>query len=198
MAVVSAGSLCAGALELPKGISRQYNVIELADNLQSAKIHVREMMASGIFGKSPHILGGATSPVELDWSPLRDAVGQPIDLSVRRMEQAIETAEAEFHCENPLAAIESLLPLKDSLDGYGRRLLLRSAQELQDWKLILDFLDPPQSIEELTLIVKAAVQTNEFEVAESALAEFESALDMPDPNREDLRDLIKRERRLSK
>ena len=41
MAVVSAGSLCAGNRALPAGVNRQYNLIEIADDLSSVRVHVR-------------------------------------------------------------------------------------------------------------------------------------------------------------
>ena len=43
MAIVSAGSLCAGQRDRPTGVNRQYNVVVLSDDLGSARIHVREM-----------------------------------------------------------------------------------------------------------------------------------------------------------
>lgn len=43
MAVVGAGSLCAGANQLPRGENRQYNLIVIEDDFVSARIHAREM-----------------------------------------------------------------------------------------------------------------------------------------------------------
>ena len=52
MVVVSAGSLCAGPSDLPPGVNRQYNVIEIADDFQRARIHVREMTVATAFSQS--------------------------------------------------------------------------------------------------------------------------------------------------
>ena len=43
MAVISAGSLCAGNKELPRGVNRQYNLIVIDNNFTHARVHVREM-----------------------------------------------------------------------------------------------------------------------------------------------------------
>ena len=43
MAVVSAGSLCAGGPDLPRGVNRQYNLLVFDDQLDKARVHVREM-----------------------------------------------------------------------------------------------------------------------------------------------------------
>ena len=52
MAVIGAGSLCAGARELPLGTYRGYNLIEIADNMQSARVHVREANVANLFSCS--------------------------------------------------------------------------------------------------------------------------------------------------
>jgi Calcineurin-like phosphoesterase len=49
MAVVSAGSLCAGSNELPRGVNRQYNLIVIEDDMRRARVHVREMAEGGQF-----------------------------------------------------------------------------------------------------------------------------------------------------
>ncbi|MCY4171780.1 MAG: metallophosphoesterase [Bacteroidetes bacterium] len=61
MAVVSAGSLCASSYELPVGIPRQYNIIEIADDFCSVRTHVRSMSVANLFSKA-HLpdFGGAS------------------------------------------------------------------------------------------------------------------------------------------
>ena len=49
MAVISAGSLCAGPKELPTGVNRQYNVLEISDDSSSVRVHVREMAIGTVF-----------------------------------------------------------------------------------------------------------------------------------------------------
>ncbi len=50
MTVISAGSLCVGAKELPSGELRQYNILEIDDDFANVKIHVREMVLERAFG----------------------------------------------------------------------------------------------------------------------------------------------------
>jgi hypothetical protein len=46
MVVVSAGSLCAGTCDIPRGVSREYNVIEIDPSYAKARVHVREAKVS--------------------------------------------------------------------------------------------------------------------------------------------------------
>ncbi|MCY4150506.1 MAG: metallophosphoesterase, partial [Gammaproteobacteria bacterium] len=68
MAVVGAGSLCAGVGQLPRGQNRQYNLIVIEDEFDRARVHVREMGDGGQFtGKrSGAFLDGYA---EVSWSP---------------------------------------------------------------------------------------------------------------------------------
>ena len=48
LAVVSAGSLAAGRAELPRGVNRQYNLVELNDDLTGGRLHVREIRSRNL------------------------------------------------------------------------------------------------------------------------------------------------------
>src|SRR5207249_10053035 len=69
LALVSAGSLCAGSVELPTGFFRQYNVVEIADNYRSARVHVREMLVRGVFSAGRLVALGGRSFTDIGWSP---------------------------------------------------------------------------------------------------------------------------------
>ena len=49
MAIVSAGSLCADVNNLPVGTHRQYNILEIAEDFRSVRIHVRAMTVANLF-----------------------------------------------------------------------------------------------------------------------------------------------------
>ena len=73
MAVIGAGSLCAGAQELPTGAHRGYNIIEIADDMLSARIHVREAYAvPNVFGPSRRPAFGGNSWTVLEWDAPAD------------------------------------------------------------------------------------------------------------------------------
>ena len=69
MAVISAGSLCAGARELPTGSYRGYNIIEISDNMRQARVHMREMSVANLFCPSRRAAFGGLSWVDLQWEP---------------------------------------------------------------------------------------------------------------------------------
>ena len=77
MAVISAGSLCAGRRHLPTGTHRQYNVVELAPDLRSVRTHVRAMAVANVFSPASLVEFGGASCLDLELSPMTNAVGQP-------------------------------------------------------------------------------------------------------------------------
>jgi hypothetical protein len=75
MAVISAGSLCAGASDLPTGTFRQYNVLEIAEDFKSVRVHVRSMSVANLFSRSQLPDFGGASFADLDWKPPQNVVG---------------------------------------------------------------------------------------------------------------------------
>lgn len=190
MAVVSAGSLCAGTNDLPTGVNRQYTIVELADNLLSAKVHVRTMIVSNLFGKGSLNTWSGRSFAELDWQPPKNAAGQPIDIEAEHIRLATEEAEKSLKEDKPTAAVERLLPFADSLKDYSRKLLLNAAWQVEDWSLVVQITSTPITIEELVFRVKAAIKLKKFEISRTALNKFEEPLQMPSSTTEELHKFI--------
>lgn len=71
LSIVAAGSLCAGSRDLPRGVGRQYNVIQLDSDLSGARVHLRETTVPGTnFFQRGRMPGrGSSSYVDLRWRP---------------------------------------------------------------------------------------------------------------------------------
>ncbi|MYG40473.1 MAG: hypothetical protein F4201_06640 [Nitrospira sp. SB0677_bin_15] len=93
MAVVSAGSLCAGVEELPMGTPCQYNVLEIAEDFCRVRVHVRAMIVANLFSRGQFTELGGASFAELSWTPPRNAVGAVINTQARRRRELIDEAE---------------------------------------------------------------------------------------------------------
>jgi len=120
MVVVSAGSLCAGANELPPGVNRQYNVIDIAEDFHSVRIHVREMTVGNLFGRASLVAFGGRSFAEFQWEPPKDLAGRPIDAGAERLRATIEKAERLFKGGDPASSVRLLARERAVLSGYGR------------------------------------------------------------------------------
>jgi hypothetical protein len=187
MAVVSAGSLCAGAAELPTGVFRQYNVVEIAEDFTSVRVHVRAMAVANLLSRGQLIDFGGASYATLDWIPPRNAVGGVIDNTAARRRQAIEEAELAAKSGDPARAVE-ILGAHVTLPGsYERQLLLTSAVDAQKWAVIVEITDPPTTIEELIQRVEACVQLGDWSSGIAALDGHSKVLHLPSSVESELR-----------
>lgn len=198
MAVVSAGSLCAGASELPPGINRQYSVIELADDLLSAKVHVREMQATNLFGRAALNAWGGNSFAVLSWEPHRDAWGRVVDAARERRRALVEGAEQAFKAGNYREVLRLLRSEWHTLEDYGRQLLLSGANEEKDWTLIITVTATPQSIEELVRRTNALAALGRYGDARGALDRFASPVGLPAAIDREIRNRLAVEERMRK
>jgi hypothetical protein len=187
MAVVSAGPLCAGASELPTGVHRQYNIIEIGDDFRSVRIHVRAMAVANLFSRGQLMDLGGASFVDLDWEPPRNLVGTTFNANAARVRVAIEEAEAAAKSGNPARAIELLRSLDLTAGSYERQLFLTAATEAEDWSAIVTVTDPPNSIEELVQRVEAFNRLGDSASAINALDRYSRELRLPEPMEVDLR-----------
>lgn len=169
MAVVSAGSLCAGARELPRGVDRQYNLVLLDDERTSARVIVRQMSESGHFARKTDGRFAANGSISLRWERPLDLGGRPLDSSSLRLRRAIESAEW-------LRADAKLLDALDALDGlefppgsYQRSLAIALASDSDRPDRMLQILDAPTNAEELVHFVMASIRERKPAQAEEAL-----------------------------
>ncbi|MGE3844982.1 MAG: metallophosphoesterase [Vicinamibacterales bacterium] len=179
MAVVSAGSLCAGSRDLPTGTYRQYNILELAPDFLSVRVHVREMSVANLFSRGTLVDFGGTSVATLDWDAPRNPVGGVVDYALRRRRAAIQDAEGFFKGGQPARAVALLRPLDLPPSSYERELFLNAAMASEDWPAVIAVTEPPRSIDELVRRVDACIRHRDFSTARAALASYSHALAMP-------------------
>ena len=165
MAVVSAGSLAAGNPELPRGVNRQYNMVELGDDLLGARMHVREMEVATHFGPRRLNEYGGKSYTALNWEPRRTAGGAVADTMSLNANAVVLTAEKKLNENDAEGALEMLTQRSHLLSEYGRRLLGETADGLAHWEVILKHLSPPTSPSELAVLAKAYVKTGDHQGA---------------------------------
>jgi hypothetical protein len=185
MAVVSAGSLCAGPVELPTGVNRQYNVIVLNEDLSRARVHIREMAVETVFGPAMRAELGGTGFVDLSWDD--DGFrARAVRAKRARREAAVLGAERAWKAGEPALAKQVLSTVDAAEEPYARSLLLRVLQDDQDYEGIENAISVPADINELTVLVEARITSGRFAAARQALADWSNVLGLPQPQRNDL------------
>lgn len=180
MAVVSAGSLCAGANELPTGVHRQYNVLEIANDFSRVRVHVRAMIVANLFSRGQFMEFGGTSYADLDWMPPRNAVGSAIDTQAQRTRALIDEAETAAKTGHLERALILLGRLERPPGSYERQLYLSAAKDAENWNGIVKITDPPATIDELVQRYEAFFRLGDPGRALDALDRFSQQLQLPD------------------
>ena len=179
MAVVSAGSLCAGASDLPVGTHRQYNVLEIAPDFRGVRIHVRAMTVANLFSRAFLANLGGRSFIDLDWEPPRNAVGQIVDSALIRGHAVTTRAEEALKSGRPSEAVAMLAPILREPGSYERQLFLDAARASHDWRGIVDATSTPTGIDELVQRFEALLRLGDIERAISDLHRFSQQLNLP-------------------
>jgi hypothetical protein len=193
MGIVSAGSLCAGSRELPRGVNRQYNLIVLDDALRSARVHVREIVDGEQFsGKrnGPFLRGFS----DLSWQAASDMAGRPIDATAANNRLSIMQTEEALHAGRPLDAIALLKDLKLTTGSHQRKLAIEAFQRAREWKALIDAIGTPETVEEAIFLVSAFLNCGLLDQAESALRVADG---LDDPTRNALAEQINLKRMMS-
>ncbi|MQB46502.1 metallophosphoesterase [Rhizobium sp. ICMP 5592] len=169
MCVVSAGSLCAGWTDLPRGTNRQYNIVRFDANLMKATLHIREMAEGNQFSemKRGRFVDGE---VPLMWSPKLNAVGQPAKLLQKRLDELTFEVEEAVRQRRPSAATSELLTLKPQPDTYPRKVLLSGLQAASDWQAIRANFWPASNPDEALAAAEAAYQLKDLECLDDIIA----------------------------
>jgi hypothetical protein len=168
MAVVSAGSLCAGSRDLPRGVDRQYNLVVIDDDYRRARVHVREMTEGGHFTRK-NDRGFAQGYVEVDWQPPLDAAGREIDDQLENQRRVTMEAEALVYAGKPKTALALLARLTLEPGSHARRLALEAARLDEDWARTKAIIGAPGTTEEAVLLIKALEALGELDRAEEVL-----------------------------
>lgn len=196
MAITSAGSLCAGARELPTGTYRQYSIIEIAEDFRCARLHVRHMSVANLFCPARLPDFGGNSFMPLDWTPPRNMAGAVVNTDALRTQKAIEAAEIAVKTDDPKKAIPILRQLDLQAGSYQRELILTAATSAQDWSTITEITDPPLTIDELIKRVDAFSRLNRPLDAVNALDSFSRQLDLAPPMETELRNRLSAQERM--
>jgi Calcineurin-like phosphoesterase len=197
MAVVSAGSLCAGHRELPTGTYRQYNILEIDATFTSVRVHVRTMAVSNLFSRGRLVDFGDKSYADLDWERPRNAVGGRVDTKAARLSILVGEAELAAKTGNPTRAVELLRSLELPIGSYERQLLVSAAHASENWSAIIEKADPPTTIEELVYRVEALRRLGGSADAMAALDKFAHQVNLPEAEAKDLRFRIKTQEKIS-
>lgn len=192
MAVVSAGSLCSGSQELPRGVNRQYNLIVVDEDYRSARVHVREMTEGEQFARK-NSGAFASGFVELRWQPNRDSVGRAIDANAENERRAILAAEGSLRAKDPERALRLLGEIDLSTATHARKIAVQAAVEVKDQERLISILDPPQSVEEAVILIMAFIHVGDFDRASTLLDERK---DIDPATASDLGDQIKTRREM--
>jgi hypothetical protein len=184
--VASAGSLCAGARELPRGVNRQYNLIVIDDALRRAWIHVRELADGGQFGakRNGAFLQGFS---ELTWQVATDVAGRPIDAAKANESASIIQAEKSLHAGRLDDAIRFLHDMELTPGSYQRKLAIDAFQRSRDWKRLSGAIGTPETVEETVFLVTALIELDQFSKATTTL---ENATDLDAATSQALRDQV--------
>lgn len=182
MGVVSAGSLCAGARELPRGVNRQYNLIVIDDALRRARVYVREMADGEQFGakRNGAFLRGFS---ELTWQMATDIAGRPLDAAKANGRASTIQAEEALRAGRVDSAIALLRHIDLPPGSYQRKLAIDAFQRGGDWKSLSLAIGSPETIEEAVFLITALINLEQLDKAASVL---EEAADLDVTTRKDL------------
>jgi hypothetical protein len=196
MAMISAGSLCAGWRDLPTGARRGYSIIEIADRYDSARVHVREMAFANLFSRAKLAEFGGRSYVNLKWTIPVNSAGGREDPARRRFAATLERAEQALRENNDGEEALRLLGTVDAAaNPFGRRLMVAAAQLIGDPAQLVDVIGEPRTIEELVLQTDAHLVMADYSAAKMALERYGTSLGLPDASRADLEGRIELMRR---
>lgn len=108
MVVVSAGTLCADGDDLPIGTNRQYNVIEISDDMRGGRVHVREMRPGDNFAPCVFQEFGNKSFIEFKWASIESEIPQRITKAIERtQEQTLASFSTETFQNRVLKIIDA-------------------------------------------------------------------------------------------
>lgn len=170
MAIIGAGSLCAGSKELPRGVNRQYNLFVIEDDFMCGRVHVREMGDGGQFSRKRNgqFIDGF---IETSWQQAFGITGSDLVPMENNIRSAIEKAECAQYNENPIGVLDHLEHVDHRVHQYARKLLLNALLKLQDWDRMVDLIESPSSTEEHIFLINALIELGELDQAENKLLE---------------------------
>lgn len=160
MAVIGAGSLAVGDLELPMGERRQYNIVVIDEENHVVRTHIRSMSSAGVFTKSHRDDFGGRDFMEL---PLHESpVRTRGTAELRKLDDAMAAVQREEYPE----ALSILTPgVISSFPTEARQITVLALEGSGQTDALISYLDPPQSAEELFRAVSVLLDKKDFDVA---------------------------------
>ena len=171
MAVVSAGSLCAGGNDLPRGINRQYNVVVISDDYAEARVHVREVTRGNHFAASSGATGFANGVAQLRLTDALNDRERESDVERVRNSKLVIEAEGKLRDGRPESALEILEKVGWKDEPYARELFIRAAESSNQWEKVTVILAAPTTADERVKLMEALIQLGRPQEALSKLSD---------------------------
>ena len=170
MAVVSAGSLCAGSNQLPRGVNRQYNLIVVEDDFLGARVHVREMGDGEQFTRkrTGAFLDGFA---DVSWQPQTNMMGIADDAQESNVRRALEDAEVALKIGKASEALEALRGVDLNSQPHARKLKIEALAAEGEWLDLVSAIGEAVNVEERVLLISALVKADQLEDAQRRLDE---------------------------
>lgn len=167
MAVISAGSLCAGRRELPPGRNRGFNLVVIDE--ERNKAHVRSLAMDMEARVQPeYVFNGGSAEREVSWTP---AITVACD--VRKITLDAERAKNE---NRSAAAIAMLVPHFDQLGVYGRSLLLELLLTQGKLDEVLYFFEEQLAPAEVPNVVSSLIDVKKTTEASRVLDRYQGEM----------------------
>lgn len=195
MAVVGAGSLCAGERHLPHAVNRQYNLVTVGDAYDHADVYVREVVHGNQFGTTRNPRFSPDGHIGIKWEPLTDTAGRPIDHAAANQRRRILDAEDAIEDGRPEVAVSALADVDLGQGSYARSLYVEAARAAERHDLLVQFLEPPDNAEELVVLVDALGRVDE-PAALAALKRHRNRVSLAPAVATDLRDRLEFRRQM--
>jgi hypothetical protein len=194
--IIGAGALSADIRHLPHGINRQYNMLQIFDNYEKGRLHVREETVPDVFAPGRLMALGGLSYADLKWDRTQDnqlvnigrGGGEDI-ISIEQIEEDVSKGRFDL-------AISKIQLDRDHLGIYGRQLLSKGLFDAKEWRRLLTFLSSPQNEDELAKMVFAAVSLQDWGVAIQLLTGAEDSGRYAPMFLRDLKDMVSAKKRI--
>jgi len=173
MAVISAGSLCAGRRELPPGRNRGFNFLVIDEDQHSASVRSLAMDMEARVQPEYAFNGGSAERVVL-WTPAPTET-----TAIGDARTAILEAEQAKHKGHPAQASAILLSHFSDLGVYGRSLLLEALLAQGALDEVLRLLGQQLGPEEAPKVISALIEACRPADAELLLDRYKEIL-VPD------------------
>lgn len=168
MCLVSAGSLCAGWNDLPRGTDRQYNIVRIAPGFEEGTLHVREMAEGSQF--VPRTRGRfLEGMVPLNWSPRVNVVGQSVAFNESKLRELATNADEMNRRGKTFSEIDSLLALRPEPKTFPRKALLQALRIAERWSALWNYFWPSDDIDEVLMCAEAAYQMSDIAKLDAVL-----------------------------